>query len=106
MNSIDYGKITNEPTDQEKDQGYQICPCGKNVHLLQAGFECRHIKCRDCGYSVVDLNEFRMTGDAVEIMSKGLGQIEFNSGVGMQRIQKDLNSAVGALSFVKNTDAA
>ena len=70
MNSIDYGKITNEPTDQEKDQGYRICECGKNVHLLQAGFECRHIKCGECGYSVVDLNEFRMNCDAVEILGK------------------------------------
>lgn len=62
--------MINKPTEKEIDQGYQICPCGNNVHLLQAGFECRHIKCVDCGYSVVDLNEFRMNGDAIELMSK------------------------------------
>ena len=62
--------VINKPTEKDIDQGYQICPCGKNVHLLQAGFECRHIKCIDCGYSVVDLSEFRMSGDAVELMSK------------------------------------
>ena len=62
--------VINKPTEKEKAQGYQICPCGKNVHLLQAGFECRHIKCGECGYSVVDLSEFRMSGDAVELMSK------------------------------------
>ena len=27
MNSMDCGKITNDPTDQEKDQGYQILHC-------------------------------------------------------------------------------
>lgn len=70
MNSMNCGKIANEPTDLEKDQGYRICECGNNVHLLQAGFECRHIKCGECGYSVVELSEFRMNGDAVEILGK------------------------------------
>jgi len=28
-----------EPTRQELEQGYQICPCKHGVHLLQAGFD-------------------------------------------------------------------
>ena len=47
-----------------------------------------------------------MSTFSVPFRFNGLGQIEFNSGVGMQRIQRDLQSAVGALSFVKKTDAA
>jgi DNA-directed RNA polymerase subunit RPC12/RpoP len=71
MNSIDYGKITTvEPTDIEKDQGYRICECGKNVHLLQAGFECRHIKCSECGYSVVDREQFFKFHVGSEFLSK------------------------------------
>ncbi|MBA3755579.1 MAG: hypothetical protein H0X02_04845 [Nitrosomonas sp.] len=43
---------------------------------------------------------------AKEVMNKGLGQIEFNSGVGMQRLTKDIEQAVGALSFYSNKDVA
>ena len=43
---------------------------------------------------------------AKQIMNQGQNQIEFNTGLGMQRFKKDLNNAVGALSFVKNIDAA
>lgn len=46
------------PTEAEKEQGYQVCPCGDNVHILQSGFEVRHIVCDKCGYSVVDQVEF------------------------------------------------
>lgn len=28
-----------EPTQQELEQGYQICPCGDGVHLLTDGFD-------------------------------------------------------------------
>lgn len=59
-----------KPTDQEINQGYQICPCGDNVHLLQAGFECRHIICDRCKFSVVDKGEFFRLNDAAEVMSK------------------------------------
>lgn len=43
---------------------------------------------------------------AKEVMNKGLGQIEFNDGVGLQRLKKDVDRAVGALSFVSNKDVA
>lgn len=62
--------VINEPTEKEKDQGYQICECGKNVHLLQAGFECRHIKCVECGYSVVDREQFFKFHVGSEFLSK------------------------------------
>jgi len=55
-----------KPTEAEKDQGYQVCPCGDNVHILQAGFEVRHKVCEKCGFSVVDKNEFFMAGESVE----------------------------------------
>ena len=59
-----------KPTGQEMNQGYQVCPCGDNVHLLQAGFECRHIVCDRCQFSVVNKGEFFRLNDAVEVMSK------------------------------------
>ena len=59
-----------KPTDQEMNQGYQVCPCGDNVHLLQAGFECRHIICDRCKFSVVDKGEFFQLNDAAEVMVK------------------------------------
>ena len=59
-----------KPTVQEMNQGYQVCPCGDNVHLLQAGFECLHIICDRCKFSVVNNGEFFLLNDAVEVMSK------------------------------------
>ena len=59
-----------KPTGQEMNQGYQVCPCGDNVHLLQAGFECRHIICDRCKFSVVDKGEFFQLNDAAEVMVK------------------------------------
>ena len=59
-----------KPTGQEMNQGYQVCPCGDNVHLLQAGFECRHIICDSCKLSVVDKGEFFRLNDAAEVMVK------------------------------------
>ena len=58
------------PTQQELDVGYQVCMCLKNVHILQAGFECRHIICNECGFSVVSREEFFRNNEAVEILSK------------------------------------
>lgn len=46
-------------TKEQKDQGYMICTkCRVNVHLLQAGFDCKHVICKQCGASVCDKNEF------------------------------------------------
>jgi len=59
-----------KPTEAEKDQGYQVCPCGDNVHILQAGFEVRNIVCEKCGFSVVAKREFFMINDAIDILSK------------------------------------
>lgn len=59
-----------KPTDQEMNQGYQVCPCGDNVHLLHAGFECRHIICDRRQSSVVDNGEFFRLNDAAEVMGK------------------------------------
>lgn len=28
-----------DPTHEEMNKGYQVCPCDKFVHILQAGFE-------------------------------------------------------------------
>ena len=49
-----------KPTEKELEQGYQVCPCNQNVHILQAGFEVRHKPCYRCGFSVVDKSEFFM----------------------------------------------
>lgn len=54
-----------KPTEAEKYQGYQVCPCGDNVHMLQAGFEVRHIVCEKCWFSVVDKGEFFMINGAI-----------------------------------------
>ena len=59
-----------KPTGQEMNQGYQVCPCGDNVHLLQAGFECRHIICNRCGFSVVNKGEFFRVNVGVEVLGK------------------------------------
>ena len=51
----------------------------------------------------------KLLGDiekAKQVMNKGFGQIEFTSGVGLQRFKKDVDQAVGALSFVNNKDVA
>ena len=59
-----------KPTGQEMNQGYQVFPCGDNVHLLQAGFECRHIVCDRCQFSVVNKDEFFRLNEAADVMSK------------------------------------
>lgn len=47
------------PTPQDKEKGYQVCvKCLDHVHLLQAGFDCRHVICEQCGYSVAVKSEF------------------------------------------------
>lgn len=58
-----------KPTEKELEQGYQICPCNQNVHILQAGFEVLHKPCYRCGFSVVDKSEFFMNVGS-EILSK------------------------------------
>lgn len=58
-------KIIPSPTQQELDAGYQVCPCLNNVHLLQSGFECRHVICSECGFSVVSKKEFFRNNEAV-----------------------------------------
>lgn len=58
-----------KPTEAELEQGYQVCPCHQNVHVLQAGFEVRHKPCYRCGFSVVDKSEFFMYV-GVEVLSK------------------------------------
>lgn len=58
-----------KPTEQELEQGYQVCPCNQNVHILQAGFEVCHKPCHRCGFSVVDKSEFFINVGS-EILSK------------------------------------
>jgi len=58
-----------EPTRQELDQGYQICPCGDGAHLLQSGFEVDLTPCGSCFQLVADIDDFK-TADGVEILSK------------------------------------
>lgn len=55
------------PTQQEIDAGYQVCHCLNNVHLLQSGFECRHVICNECGFSVVSKEEFFMNNESIDI---------------------------------------
>ncbi len=43
---------------------------------------------------------------AKQVMNCGVGLIEFSDGVGLQRLQKDLNTAVGNISEIKSKDAA
>lgn len=46
-------------TQKQLDQGFQICPgCLDHVHVLQAGFDCRHVICVKCDRSVVIKSEF------------------------------------------------
>lgn len=48
-----------KPTETDKDRGYQVCvKCLNKVHILQAGFECRHVICEKCDASVVIKSEF------------------------------------------------
>lgn len=58
-----------EPTHQEFEQGYQICPCGDGVHLLQSGFEVDLHRCSQCYVYVADIDDFKTAG-ALEILSK------------------------------------
>ncbi len=43
---------------------------------------------------------------AKQIMNKGIGLVEFENGVGLQRLQKDLTKAVGNMSAISSKDAA
>lgn len=47
-----------EPTQKELEQGYQICPCGDGVCLLQAGFDVDLTQCPQCMREVADADEF------------------------------------------------
>jgi len=58
-----------EPTPQELDQGYQICPCGDGAHLLQSGFEVDLTMCPQCMREIADIDDFK-TADGVRILSK------------------------------------
>ena len=58
-----------EPTQQELDQGYQICPCGGGVALLQAGFDVDTTVCVHCMRDIADVDVFK-NADGVEILSK------------------------------------
>lgn len=43
---------------------------------------------------------------AKQVLNKGQGLLEFNEGVGLQRMQKDIHQAVGALAKINSKDAA
>jgi len=43
---------------------------------------------------------------AKQVMNKGVGLIEFEDGVGLQRMQKDVQQAVGSMAKISNKDAA
>jgi len=43
---------------------------------------------------------------AEKVMNKGLGQIEFNSGIGLKRLKNDVDQAVGAMSLISKKDVA
>jgi ribosomal protein S14 len=58
-----------EPTQQDYDRGYQVCPCGDGVCLLQAGFEVDLTLCPQCMREVADIDDFK-TADGVDILSK------------------------------------
>jgi len=58
-----------EPTRQELEQGFQICPCKYGVHLLQAGFDVELRLCGSCFRLVADIDDFK-TADGVRILSK------------------------------------
>lgn len=49
-----------EPTESQKDEGYQECSeCLDGVHLKNGGFDVpRHYICQKCGMSVVSKEEF------------------------------------------------
>jgi len=57
-----------EQTRQELEQGYQICPCGDGVHLLQAGFEVPLYHCKKCEKMMARNEEFFNV--PVEVFSK------------------------------------
>ncbi|MBY0484583.1 hypothetical protein [Nitrosomonas sp.] len=58
-----------EPTQQELEQGYQICPCKHGVHLLTAGFDVDTTMCQGCMREIADIDDFK-TADAVRILLK------------------------------------
>lgn len=58
-----------EPTQQDYDRGYQICPCGDGAHLLQSGFDVDMTMCQGCMREIADIDDFK-AADALEVMSK------------------------------------
>lgn len=55
--------MTNEirwPTEEEKYRGYQLCPCGVGVHLLNSGFDIQMIMCRHCMREVAYVDDFKL----------------------------------------------
>jgi len=58
-----------EPTQQELNQGYQVCPCGDGVHLLQSGYDVDLTMCPQCVREIADIDVFK-TADGVRILSK------------------------------------
>lgn len=58
-----------EPTQQDYDRGYQICPCKHGVHLLSSGFDVDIAMCQGCMREIADIDDFK-TADGVEILSK------------------------------------
>jgi hypothetical protein len=47
-----------EPTEKDKYRGYQFCPCGDGVHLLEAGFDVDTTMCGQCMREVADIDDF------------------------------------------------
>jgi hypothetical protein len=58
-----------EPTQQELNQGYQICPCNEGVHLLQSGFDVDLTMCPQCVREIADIDDFKNAA-GIEILSK------------------------------------
>lgn len=58
-------------SEHEEEKGYAACiECKDNLHVLQAGFEWRFVRCDQCGCTVVPVSEFDKTMDGAEQMSK------------------------------------
>ena len=47
-----------EPTEKDKYRGYQFCPCGDGVHLLEAGFDVEGRQCEKCERFVANIEDF------------------------------------------------
>jgi len=58
-----------EPTRQELQQGYQVCPCKHGIHLLESGFDVDLTMCPQCMREIADIDDFK-AADGVRILSK------------------------------------